>query len=112
MQTNRETKELKTGVNTLVVKTYITGGEMNEIEDMLLDKMSLNNTSGKVEVQTLNGKMLREQRNKLIELVVVSVNGVAENILEAVKNLPYDEYKKVTDYVESLGGMGKEVASS
>lgn len=81
---DRETKELKTPIDghTVVIKTYLTGREYREIENVFLRQAKVDvagQTSG-----NFDGSVVKLAEDKLIEQAVVSVDGSSEDILNKV----------------------------
>lgn len=112
---DRETKTLvlkdanaEIGKHAVVVKTYLTGRELREIDAASVS--SLNLTSGeKVERTKLTESFYTMRQDKQIEAVVVSVDGETENIVDRVLDLPGSVSLTVIDHVLSVAEPKKEV---
>lgn len=93
---NRETRNVKTpgGGKELVLKTYLTARERNELRGVFLGEMKIETAgdAGKAEIKDLSGAALEKAERKLIELAVVSFDGSAENILDRLLDSTPDEY--------------------
>lgn len=96
----RETKEILTpGGNKVVVKTYLTGGEAEQIEDLFLAQSEI----GEDQKVSFNVKsVVRDANHKLIELMVVSLDGDEKNLLARLLELKADDYRAV---VNELNGI-------
>lgn len=88
----RETKKFKTKNGfEIEIKTYLTYGESQKLQavflkNMEMDTMDLEKKSGKV-----NGNVIIEAQKKAIEIIVVSINGEKENILDKFMDLPKED---------------------
>jgi len=93
----------------VVLKDSITGGEYQDIKDILLQETELQGVSGEMK---MSGAVITKMTNKAIETVVVSVDGKSDNVLDAVRNLPIEDYEEVVEAVnkatEGLGDKKKE----
>lgn len=96
----RETKEILTpGGNKAVVKTYLTGGESEQIEDLFLAQSEI----GEDQKVSFNFKsVIREANHKLIELMVVSLDGDEKDILKRLLDLKADDYRAVVDELNKI----------
>lgn len=95
--------ELKTHSGHVVkLKSEITGGEFQDIQDVLFDGTELNQD----EEIRFNALSLGKMRDKSIEVIVLEVDGNKDNILERVRSLPAIDYnqvvKKVTEIREGI----------
>src|ERR1044071_2654363 len=90
---DRETREITTpGGRKVVLKTYLTAREANEPKKLILKdaKMSLD-AEGKEVFEGIPGTVAIDQQQKLMELTVVSIDGVTENVPELLLDLPDEE---------------------
>jgi len=108
----RDTKELKIGIHTIIVNTYITGRELRNIESAMMDKLEMSQKDGTQEITGFKGSMLSDRQDMQIKAVVVSVDGVTENIIDAVLDLPATESEQIMDYVRTLTEPKKEQADN
>lgn len=93
MSIERETKKITTpGNHELELKTYVTGRESREIQNVYLDKMNLKQTQNGQEIEGLKGSATGEAENKAIEIVAVSLDGENENIVDRILDLPVSEF--------------------
>ena len=109
--TNRETKEIKIGEHTVVVNTYLTGREVRDIENALIDKLEMKQTPSGQEISGIKGSVLKEREDNQIKAVVVSMDGSADNLLNRLLDLPAGQYDEVMVYVKTLTEK-KEVATN
>lgn len=79
-------------------KKEITGGEYQDIQDVLINDTE-QGANGEVKV---SGSSIAKMRDKSIELIVLSVNGKKENILQEVRNLSVKDYNKVIERVNQI----------
>jgi len=105
----RETKVIKLGKHEVEVKTYITGGENREIEDIYLKDMQVSvDGEGNTVIPGIDAKLAREAQNKTFEIMVLKVDGNSENILEAVLALPKEDYDNLVLELNKLMGLDKK----
>ena len=111
----RETRFFKTPVDgiDIEIKTYITGREYEEIEDILYKGIKLSAIADKgsqaAKVGMDDGSFIKEQKHKAIELMIVSVKGETENVLDKVLDMEKDDYLFVIDEIEKVTGDTEEV---
>jgi len=105
MENTRPTKEITTtGGHKVVYKTYLTGREANEIQKVMLKNVTMELKGKEPSVSGFNGASIAELSDKTIELMVVSVDGSATNVLDALLDLPNK------DYLEAKEMIDKEIA--
>ena len=82
------------GGHKLVLRDYITGAEHREIRAIYLRALNKEGTQGKA------NQMEFDADNKAIKLVVVSLDDVADDIVERVLALPLPDFKEVVSQIE------------
>lgn len=101
---------MQVGEHTLVIKTYATGREANEIEQVLLSGAKVNMIGGAMAVESFSPSIQQDANRKAVELLVVSLDGDANSVLERVLDLPNALYLEV---IEALNeALGKKKASA
>lgn len=103
---DRETRELVTpGGKKLVLKTYLSARERNQLRDILLGKttMSVNKDSHDLKNDmNFDGTVLTESQNTLIELAVVEYDGRTDP--KAILNTLLDGHPSEYDHVVEQAG--------
>jgi len=105
---SRETKEIKTPIDghKVFIKTYITGREYGEIEDILYSGIKISaiadGRGAGANANLDDGSFIKKQTHKTIELLVVSVNGKTNNVLNDVLDMKKDDYLFVVDEIEKV----------
>lgn len=88
---NRETKKIILSNNTEVeIYTYITGGEKRKITEILVSNLSANikgETNGDIPIS-----LVYKANDEALEMLVVSINGNKENVLNQVNSLKAKDY--------------------
>lgn len=108
--TDRKTKEIKTtGGHTAVLVEYITGREKREITEIFFGAMALAN--GDKSAITRPGTM-NSADDKAIQIVVRSLDGSTENILERILDLPVEDYTEISDAVAEVANSKKKSTTS
>jgi hypothetical protein len=107
----RETKTFTTkGGHEIVHKTYVTGRESNEIQKVLLKDVKIEAGMGTKLSPFMSGfsaASITELNNKTIEILVVSVDGKKENVLDIVLDLPNTDYSEVVTALNEITGEKK-----
>lgn len=109
--TKRETKEFTTtGGHVLVYKTYVTGRESNEIQKIILQDMKLEIGEAKLSpfIGQVSAAHFTELNNKTIEILVVSLDGKTEALLDKILDLPNQEYSEVIAKLNEVTGEKKK----
>lgn len=106
---NRPTVEFVTSKGTkLVVRSFVTGREFNEIQNTYMENAKITVVNGQPQVEGFDPKAEQTATYKLIEKLVVSVGDVRENVLEAVLELPSTEYLEVVEKINEISGKKKQ----
>lgn len=108
---DRETKLIKTPLDghEVVIKTWITGGEKRALLRPFSEGAEVNvKVGGETEVKTKDSAMMIEKaENALIETIIVSINGVKEDILKVVLGMKSQDCDFVLKEVNKVGS-GKD----
>src|SRR5258708_39274410 len=95
----RETKTITTpGGHTVVLRTYLTGREANDLKSVMFSALKMNMEdaqSGKVNVSDVPGTFLVEQERKALGFLVVSLDGDNTAPVDKLLDLPSPEYEAV-----------------
>lgn len=102
---NRETKEIITPIqkHKVILKTYITGREKREINNVFLTGTKF---SPNVKPE-LDGSLVQKSQDKLIEIIVVSVNNKTENILNTVLDMHSQDFDFVLAEINNITSKKK-----
>lgn len=106
MPNSRDTKKIRT-ISGFDVElyTYITGREAREISNVFLEGMTFQvDATGQTKTNEMSAGIASKAQDKAIELLVVSVNGDKENVLQKVLDLPkadFDEVLKEVDVIQN-----------
>lgn len=89
----------------ICIKTYLTGREANLVKEEMYKSMKID-VNGENEATTkfdgLSGSFILEQEKKLIGVLVVSIDGKTENILDSILDLHNDDYQAVVSEVNLI----------
>lgn len=96
---DRETRVIETPVQKkkVTIYTYITGRELEYIQEPLLQAMNVRNASKDVEINGLDISKVRESTHRLIEKHVVSVDGNKDNVVDQILDMHQQDYQFVVD---------------
>lgn len=99
---SRETKEIITpiGKNKIVIKTWLTGGESEQIQNVFLSAQEIS-ASNPTEFK-LKGSTISEANHKAVESVVVSVDGKTNDILKTVLDLRSEDYRFIVEKINEI----------
>jgi hypothetical protein len=102
----RETKTFATpAAHSVVFKAYLTGREAQELKSVLFGALKVgidDAQAGKVNIENMSGDFLLAQERKAMSLVLVSLDGNTENVLEQLLDLPSSEYDAVKAEVDKI----------
>lgn len=100
----RETKKIITSGNKEIeIYTYITGGEARQIQNIFLEGMKFKvSGEGQTTSNEMSASLASVAQDKVIELLVVSVNGVKENVLKAMLDLPKNDFDEVLTEIDKV----------
>lgn len=97
----RETREISTkSGHKAVLKTYVTGGEFREISDVYLNAMEMKVGADGAPDMRINAGVIKKMQDKAIETIVVSFDGIAENVLGRILDLPKNEFDEIAEAVD------------
>jgi hypothetical protein len=101
---DRETKTITTkNGHNILVKTYLTAREANQIKGITLSKLNYEGSEGDIKTNVkLAGTSLLDEELKILEISVVSIDGKTEKIMEVLQDMPFDEYQEVVDQAKEL----------
>lgn len=109
----RGTKKFKTkGGTEIEVYEYLTGGDARKIQQVYLEdvKVELDET-GKPTMGNINPLLATKAQDRMIELLVVSVEGATDRLLERILELPSSEFDEVIATLDALQGTSEKKTS-
>lgn len=100
---DRETFEIKTPVkgHVVVLRSWITGRESQKIDGAMFKGVGTTQ-DGKKLTPKLSESMLADQENASIEVVVVSVDGKENDVVNTVLNMRAKDYSFVVAEVQKV----------
>jgi len=104
-----ETTEITTpvGNNKVALKQYITGRDMRSLREIYL-KVGTLDSSGQ-NLSNIDPAMVDQSENKAFEMVIVSIDGQAEGILDKILNMPAQDYDFILTAVNEItAGLSKK----
>ena len=101
---DRETKTIKVAGHEIVLKTYLTVRENREVRDVLLKNIKFGIDEGEAKIDSIPPEVISQIENKNIEMVVVSVDGKNENILETILEFRADEFAELMKEITAITG--------
>ena len=103
-----ETKEITTpaGKVKVVLKAFITGRDMRALKDIYLKVGKVDATG--TTITDIDPEMANQAENKSLELVVQSVNGEAEGVVEKILDMPSEDYTFIMEAVNEVAGFAKK----
>jgi hypothetical protein len=90
MSIEREYKEVITPISKqqIKLKAWITGREKREIQNVLFSSSAI------------TGENLNKAKEKAIELIIVSIDGSTEKIVDTVLDLRLEDYEFLLDEID------------
>lgn len=110
LNTDRPTKQIVLGETKkiVVVKEWISGRESEEIDKPVQEAIDIKpGERGEMIFGKVDPTKVVESTHKAIELIVISVDGKTDDILNTVRDLPVKDYNQILTYVNSLSGVKK-----
>lgn len=100
----KETIELKLPVSgkVAVLRGYITGRIDQQIQGVFLEETAIEADSKGSQSVKMKASLTQLANNKAIELIVLSIDGNTDNILDQVLDLHSDDYKAVIAKVNEV----------
>lgn len=106
----RPTKEVEIGGHKIVLKTYATGREFNEIQSVYLRSAKVNMVGSTPQMAGFTAEVSLEADKKGLEMIVVSVDGKTEfneegkvtKLADFILDLPADIYQQVMSAVNEV----------
>lgn len=105
---NRETKEIKIGSHTFVVKTYATAREVKAMQEPYVNGVGMQMVDEKPKFGEVNASVMFELESAMITNMVVSLDGNDENVTERCLDLPSDIYNDLLEQLDSLVSKKKK----
>ena len=106
---NRETKEIITPLDKQKVKinAWLTGREKRDLRDVLLEGIKFSMKQGEAKTESVNtAELVKKTENKAIEIVVVSIDGSEDKVLERLLDMKSQDYDFV---ISEVNEISKEV---
>lgn len=105
----RETRKVKIGEKEFELKTYLTGGEAREIQNVYLEEIKFEMGKEDPKVSNVNASVVNKAQDKAIEMVVVSIDGNTEDILSNVLDLRKEEFDELMKEIDTAqAGLSKK----
>jgi hypothetical protein len=93
MNTQRETKTITTPAGKeLVLKTYITARERNELRGIYLNSLKVETENNNPTIKEISGSVVEQAEKKIIELAVVSYDNSQDGIIDRLLDGTSEEY--------------------
>ena len=103
MSDNRETIKVTTPVkkHKVVLKAWINGREKQKIDGAMFNSITTEGEGVNLK-PVMNDTMLAGQENARIEAVVVSVDGVEDNILDTVLDMRAKDFEFIANHAQKI----------
>ena len=106
---NRETTKLTTtSGKEVVVKTYLTARESNEIKRQMYDALKIDVSEAAIPgakvIKDIPASFMLDRERKMLEQVVVSIDGSTDGVLDRLLDLPAPEYEELLGRIGTLIG--------
>ena len=107
----RETTTFTTpyGKHTVVVKTYLTGREKRELQNALLNTGGLQFNIETKKIEGISGALADKEQDTLFGLIIESIDGKTEGIVDMVLDMRGEDYNFVVSKVNEINtGLTEE----
>ncbi len=94
------------GGHKIVLKEYITGRDMRVLKEIFLRVGKLDTAAETV--TDIKIDVANEAENKMLELVVISVNGEKEGNIEKILDMPSEDMTYILEKVQEIAGFSKK----
>jgi len=74
------------------IKTYLTARERNDLRAIYLENVTVNAQTAQSTLADLTGPVLEKVEKKILELVIASYDGTADNILDRLLDGSPEDY--------------------
>lgn len=98
------TYKTKSGNHVVELKEYLTGREKRQVKNALWHGKNMQIKDGKGESDPVPMDDIDASTDKTIELMVVSLDGSKENVLDRVLDLPGNDYDEILEKIEEITG--------
>lgn len=113
MNKERPTIEIKTPHGHVVVlKEYATGRESNELQNIYLSSAKISVVGNTPKIDGFDPKAEEQVIHKMIGLLVVSVDGSTDGVVDAVLDMRVDDYNAVVEKLNEVTGKKKANATN
>jgi hypothetical protein len=103
---DRETREVTTpGNHTVVLNSYLTGKESNELKAIMYADLKINAAdaaSGKVAISEIPASFILTQEQKALQFLLVSIDGDSIEPFSKLGDLPEADYNAVLAEVQKI----------
>ncbi len=99
------TKKITTPIAKVVIeiKEWITGRDYEQMMEILTGKFEFDANGNPIQKKSLDPaetyKSLKEYNDSCLKMIVISVDGQTENLVEKIKDLPNPDYKMILEGV-------------
>lgn len=117
MSNERETISYEVGGKLFVIKSWLTAGEEQAINSVMMDKVSFNPNmkpsdarEGKMDMDfgQIPISITIEQQNKKLETAIVSIDGDTNNILKKCLDMRNSDFQKLQTKINEIVDGGLE----
>lgn len=104
-----DTKIIETplGKSKIEIKEWLTGRDRRALRAVYLNKSEMKMGTKEPEF-ALSGSLIEEAENKAIEIVVVSIDGKKEDILNKLLNMRDEDYEFVMENINRITAEKKK----
>ena len=105
----RETKFILTPISKLkiAIKTWITAREDQEIQGVMFKAMKMNPTGKDFNFEPIDGTCILDRERKSMEMLIASIDGKTENILETVLDMNKIDYDFIKEEIDKIVNFKK-----
>jgi hypothetical protein len=104
---DRETKEIKVGEHSFIVKTYVTAREQNAVQQAYFKGTKVEVAGNQPRISEFNPGVQYEVRVELIRQMVVAMDDSSEDIVGRCENLPSSDFDALAAQLDEIAASKK-----
>jgi len=99
-----ETKIIETPVDKhkVEIKTWITGRDRRALRSVYLEASEITMQGENPEIKGITGKIAELAENKALEIMIISVNGKKENLINTVLDMHENDYEFIVKEINKV----------
>ncbi len=104
-----ETKIIETpvGKHKVEIKCWLTGADKRAIRNVYTSNVEIGIKENEPDIKNISGSIIDKAEDRAIETIVVSIDGVKENIIQTLLEMRSEDYDFVMDSINEITSKKK-----